>query len=372
MTRRFVAILIKEMREIWRDPYTLGMAIALPLIMLFLFSYSMNMDVENLPLAVYDQDQTRASRDYVAQLTTGDKFRLHSQVWSEAELKRLMDRNAVKVGLIIPPGFNQALQAGRPATVQTWLDGSFTPMAQVATGYLTAFNQVYSAKRIAALTGRTWRPAIVAEPRVWYNPGLKSVNFVVPGLYAVILLAFPPLLSALTVVREKERGSIQQIFVSPTRPAEFILGKLIPYAVIAFGEVLTILAVGLGWFRVPFKGDLILMLVASLIYVLGAVSIGLLISTLTKSQVTASLAALAATMMPALVFSGFFYPISNMPGVMQGFTHLFPARHFIAVSRSISLKGVGLDYLQTELALMLAYVLAVFTLASLLFKKKVG
>ncbi len=274
--------------------------------------------------------------------------------------------------MIIPPGFGEALEASRPATVQSWLDGSFTPNAVVATGYLTAFNQVYSAKRIAALTGRTWRPAIAAEPRVWYNPGLKSVNFVVPGLYAVILLAFPPLLSALTVVREKERGSIQQIFVSPTRPAEFILGKLVPYAVIAFGEVLTILAVGLGWFRVPFRGDLILMLVASLIYVFGAVSIGLLISTLTKSQVAASLAALAATMMPALVFSGFFYPIFNMPGVMQGFTHLFPARHFVSVSRSIGLKGVGLEYLWTELALMLAYVLAVFTLASLLFKKKVG
>jgi ABC-2 type transport system permease protein len=372
MARRFSAVLIKEMREIWRDPYTLGMAIALPLIMLFLVSYSMNMDVENLPLAVYDQDQTRASRDYVTQLTTSDKFRLHSQVWSEAELKRLMDRDAVKVGLIIPPGFNQTLQAGRPATVQTWLDGSFTPNAVVATGYLTAFNQVYSAKRIAALTGRTWRPAIAAEPRVWYNPGLRSVNFVVPGLYAVILLAFPPLLSALTVVREKERGSIQQIFVSPTRPAEFILGKLVPYAVIAFGEVLTILAVGLGWFRVPFRGNLVLMLVASLIYVFGAVSIGLLISTLTKNQVAASLAALAATMMPALVFSGFFYPIFNMPGVMQGFTHLFPARHFVTVSRSIGLKGVGLEYLWKELALMLAYVLAVFTLASLLFKKKVG
>lgn len=372
MTKRFIAVLVKETREIWRDPYTLGMAIILPLVMLFLFAYAMNLDVENLPLAVYDQDQTRASRDYVTQLTTSDKFHLHSQVWSQDDLKQLMDRNTVKVGLIIPPGFGEALQAGRPATVQTWLDGTFPPTAKVVMGYVTAFNQVYSARRVAAVAGQTFRPAIAVEPRAWYNPGLKSINFIVPGLYAVILLAFPPLLSALAVVREKERGSIQQIFVSPTRPAEFILGKLIPYAGLAFIEMLTIFGVGLAWFQVPFRGDLILLLVASLIYVLGAVSIGLLISTLTRSQVAASLAAIALTMMPSLIYSDFFYPIYNMPGVRQGVTHLWTARHFVAISRSVSLKGVGLENLWTELGLMLAYILAVFILASLRFKKKVG
>jgi ABC-2 type transport system permease protein len=372
MTRRFIAVLIKETREIWRDPYTLGMAIVLPLIMLFLFAYATNMDVEDLPLAVYDQDQTRASRDYVTQLTTSDQFHLHSQVWSEAELKRLMDRDAVKVGLIIPPGFGEALQASRPATVQTWVDGSFSPTAKVAIGYVTAFNQVYSARQVAALVGQTFKPAIVVEPRAWYNPDLKSINFIVPGLFAVILLAFPPLLSALAVVREKEQGSIQQIFVSPIRPAEFILGKLIPYGVLAFVEMLTIFVVGIGWFRVPFKGDVTLLLVASLIYVLGAVGIGLLVSTVTNSQVAASLAALVLTMMPALIFSGFFYPIFNMPSVMQGFTHLFPARYFVVIARSIGLKGVELETLWPQMGLMLAYVLVVFTLASLRFKKKVG
>ncbi len=372
MTRRFIAVLIKEVREIWRDPYTLSMAIALPLIFLFLFAYATNLDVGDLPLAVYDQDQTRASRDYVTQLTTGDQFHLHSQVWSEAELKRLMDRDAVQVGLIIPPGFGETLQAGRPAMVQTWLDGSFPPTAEVATGYVTAFNQVYSARQVAALTGQAFRPAIVVEPRVWYNPDLKSVNFVVPGLYAVILLAFPPLLSALTVVREKEQGSIQQIFVSPIRPAEFILGKLIPYGVIAFVEMLTIFVVGIGWFRVPFRGDLALLLVAALIYVLGAVGFGLLISTLTSSQLAASLAALVLTMMPALIFSGFFYPIFNMPSVVQRVTHLFPARYFVVIARGIGLKGVDLETLWPELRWMLAYTLVVFALASLRFKKKVG
>ncbi|MEE8391780.1 MAG: ABC transporter permease [Anaerolineae bacterium] len=372
MTRRFIAILIKETREIWRDPYTLGMAIVLPLVMLFLFAYATNLDVEDLPLAVYDQDQTQASRDYVTQLTTSDQFHLHSQVWSQDDLKQLMDRDAIKVGLIIPPGFGEALQASRPTMVQTWVDGSFPPTAKVAIGYLTAFNQVYSARRVAALAGQTFKPAIVVEPRAWYNPGLKSINFVVPGLYAVILLAFPPMLSALTVVREKERGSIQQIFISPIRPAEFILGKLIPYGVIAFIEMVIIFAVGIAWFRVPFKGDLTLLLVAALIYVLGAVGFGLLISTLTNSQVAASLAALVLTIMPAIIFSGFFYPISNMPSAMQGFTYLFPARYFIVIARSISLKGVGLETLWLELGSMLAYVLVVFTLASLRFKKKVG
>ena len=216
MTKRFVAVLIKETREIWRDPLTLGMAIVLPLIMLFLFAYATNMDVENLPLAVYDQDQTRASRDYVTQFTTGDQFYVHSRVWSEAELKRLMDSDAVEVGLIIPPGFGEALQAGRPAAVQTWVDGSFSPTANMAIGYVTAFNQVYSARLVAAWSGRTFKPAIVVEPRAWYNPDLKSVNFIVPGLFGVILLAFPPLLSALAVVREKEQGSSSRSLSPPS------------------------------------------------------------------------------------------------------------------------------------------------------------
>ncbi len=372
MTRRFLAVLVKEAREIWRDPYTLGMAFGLPLVLLLLFAYAINLDVKNVALAVYDQDQTAASRDYVTQFTTGDEFHVHEWVRSKDELEQLMDTDTVEVGLIIPPGFEETLKAGRPATVQTWLDGSFTPTANVAIGYVTAFNQVYSARQVAALTGQAFRPAIVVEPRVWYNPDLKSVNFVVPGLFAVILLAFTPLLSALAVVREKEQGSIQQIFVSPIRPSELILGKLIPYGVIAFLEMVIIFVVGIGLFRVPWKGSLLLLLVASLIYVFGAVSIGLLVSTVTNSQVAAMLAALVLTMMPALIFSGFMYPIFNMPQVMQWYTYLFPARHFVAISRSIVLKGGGLDVLWPQLGLMLAYVLAIFTVASLRFKKKLG
>jgi ABC-2 type transport system permease protein len=371
MSKRFVAVLIKETREIWRDPYTLGMAIGLPLIMLLLFAYATDLDVRNVPLAIYDQDRTPASREYVMQFTAGDKFQVHSWVQSYHELERLMDSDAVEIGLIIPPGFGEALEGGRPATVQTWVDGSFPPTANIAIGYVRAINQAYSARQVAALAGGVLEPAIIVEPRVWYNPGLKSINFVVPGLFAVILLAFPPLLSALAVVREKERGSVQQIFVSPTRPAELILGKLIPYGVIAFVEMLVILAMGIGWFRVPFAGSLPLLLAASLIYVLGAVSIGLLVSTVTKSQVAAMLAAIVLTMMPALIFSGFIYPIFNMPKIMQWYSYLFPARHFVGIARSIVLKGVGLDILWPQLGLMLAYVLAIFSIASLRFKKKV-
>jgi ABC-2 type transport system permease protein len=372
MSKRFVAVLIKETREIWRDPYTLGMAIFLPLAMLFLFAYATNFDVQDMPLAVYDQDGSAASRDYVMQLTAGDEFHLYSQVWSYAALERLMDSDAVEVGLIIPPGFGKALDSGRPATVQTWVDGSFPPTANVAIGYVAAFNQAYNARQVAARSGAAFRPAIAVESRVWYNPGLKSVNFIVPGLFAVILLSFPPLLSALAVVREKEQGSIQQIFVSPIRPAELILGKLIPYGVIAFLEMVIIFTVGIGWFRVPFEGSLALLVVASLIYVFGAVSIGLLISTLTASQVAAMLAAIVLTMMPALIFSGFIYPIFNMPRLMQWYTYLFPARHFVDIARSVALKGAGLGTLWPQVGLMLAYVLAIFGIASLRFKKKVG
>ncbi|MCZ7574390.1 MAG: ABC transporter permease [Ardenticatenaceae bacterium] len=372
MMRRFIAVLIKEAREIWRDPYTLGMAIVLPLIMLFLFAYATNLDVKDVSLAIYDQDRSRASRDYVTLLTIGDEFHVHAWVQSSDELEHLMDNDTVEVGLIIPPGFGEALAAGQPATVQTWVDGSFPPTANVAIGYVTAFNQVYSAREVAALLGQPVKPAIAVAPRVSYNPGLKSVNSVVPGLFAVILLAFPPLLSALSVVREKERGSIQQLFVSPIRPAELILGKLIPYGVIAFVEMAVIFVAGIGWFQVPFVGSLPFLLVTALIYVFGAVSIGLLVSTVTSSQAAAMIATIVLTMMPALIFSGFIYPIFNMPPVMQWYTNLFPARHFVTISRSIALKGVGLEHLWPHVGLLLAYVLAIFTMASLRFKKKVG
>jgi ABC-2 type transport system permease protein len=209
------------------------------------------------------------------------------------------------------------------------------------------------------------------DSRVWFNAALKSVNYIVPGLLGVILMAFPPLLTTLAVVREKETGSVQQIFVSPIRPYQFIAGKMIPYAVIAFMEMLMILAAGVWWFQIPFRGSLPLFLGATTLYVFCTVSLGLLISSVTRSQLVAMLLALLATLMPSFLFSGFLFPIFTMPAMLQMYTYLFPARYFIEIVRGIMMKGIGLEMLWPQFLMLVIYTATVFTATTLLFRKKV-
>jgi ABC-2 type transport system permease protein len=214
--------------------------------------------------------------------------------------------------------------------------------------------------------------AIKTEPRVRYNPELRSTNFIIPGLFAVILMAFPPMLTALAVVREKERGSIKQIFASPIAPWEFICGKLLPYTAIAFLEMLLLLEVSILWFKVGVRGSTPLLLLLSILYVVCTVGIGLLVSTLTKSQVVAVLLAIILTLMPAFLFSGFLFPIATMPDMFRYYTYLFPARYFNEIARGIVLKGVGLYHLWFSAALLLVYAAAVLTCAIMRFNKKIG
>lgn len=289
MFTRTLAILRKETREILRDPYTLGIALALPLIMLFLFAYGVNTDVKNIQMIVLDLDRTAASREYAQAFVNSGYFRFAGSVNDYDAIAEALGRDTADVALVIPPGFGAALSAGRAAQAQTLLDGSYTPFAQVTMSYVNAINAAYSGRVLAEFvesrTGQTLDQsiAVTVNARVRYNPALKSVNSIVPGLFGVILMAFPPLLSALAIVREKERGSIQQVFVSPIRPVELVLGKLIPYGAIAFIEMLFVLAGGVFWFGVPFRGSLPLFLAASVLYVLCTVGIGLLVSTLTRT-----------------------------------------------------------------------------------------
>ncbi len=378
MNSRVFSVLRKETREILRDPYTLGIALGLPLVMLFLFAYGVNTDVRNIGLAVLDFDQTAASRDYVNAFTNSGYFRLVEEVTSYNQIGDLLDRSATDAALVIPLGFERRLSAGGQADVQTILDGSYTPFAQVAQSYAESINADYNRRLLAnyveARTGQSldrW-VALGVESRVLYNPDLKSVNSIVPGLFGVILMAFPPLLSALAIVREKERGSIQQVFISPIRPVELILGKLIPYGVIAFVDMINVLAVGIFWFDVPFRGSLLLFLVDSLLYVLCTVGLGLLVSTLVRTQVSAMLLALVLTIMPSMLFSGFIFPIHTMPTPMQVYANAFPTRYFIDLSRAIALKGQGLADALPALAFMAVYAAVIIAISALRFKKRIG
>jgi ABC-2 type transport system permease protein len=363
------AVAGKELREIRRDPITVWVALVLPLVMLYLFGSALSLDVHDAPLAVYDLDRSTESRALVRAFTNSGYFRQVAEIGREQEIERLLDRSRVRLVLVIPPDFSAELTRGGRATVQTLLDGSYSATAMVIAGYAEAIVGSYQApQRRADLA----MPVLALEMRVWFNPALRSADYIVPGLFAVILMAFPPLLTALAVVREKETGSIQQIFVSPIRPWQLIAGKMIPYASIAFLQMVMILVAGLWWFELPFRGSIPLLLGASAIYVLCTVGIGLLISTVTRSQLVAMLLALVITLMPAFLFSGFLFPIFTMPDMMQVYTYLFPARYFIEISRGVAMKGVGIEVLWPQLLVLTGYTVLVFWAATVRFPKKVA
>ena len=378
MNSPLFSVLRKETREILRDPYTLSIALVLPLVMLFLFAYGVNTDVRNIQLAVMDFDQTSSSRDYIQAFFNSGYFDSAGIVQNYEQAGDMLDRDTVDAVLVILPGFARTLSNGGQTQIQTLLDGSYTPSAQVAESYIEAINAAYNGKIVSnyleSRSGQSLDQYIPlrVQSRVLYNPGLKSVNVIVPGLFGVILMALPPLLSALAIVREKERGSIQQVFVSPIRPLELIIGKLIPYAVIAFLEMLIVFAGGILWFGVPFRGSILLFVAASILYVLCTVGIGLLISTLTKSQVTAGLLAIVLTIMPSMLFSGFIFPVHTMPTPMQAYANIFPARYFIDISRALALKGEGLASVAPAMVFMAVYATVLILFSALRFKKRIG
>lgn len=369
------ALVRKETIEIRRDPITLGVAVFLPFVMLFIFGYGISMDVQDVPIAVYDQDRTQDSERLVEAFVQSGYFRLHRNLWSPREVSESLDRGEATVVIVIPPEFARTLGAGREAAVQMLIDGSFSATALIVSNYLTAVVDRYSAElaqqRLAAAGLRAPDP-LRLEARVWYNAPMKSVNYIVPGLFAVLLMAFPPMLTALAIVRERERGTIEQIYVSPVRPAMFLLGKIIPYGAISFVEMLLVLAVGTFWFDIPFRGSLALLLATSLLYVFVTVGLGVGVSMVARTQVAAVFLSLVGTLMPSFLFSGFLFPIASMPYLLQLYTYAFPTRYFNDISRDLFLKGVGLEYLWGNVALLALYAIVLFAAASLTLRKKVA
>lgn len=371
MTSATAIVVWKEFREIRRDPVTLWIAAVLPLILLYLFASALSLDVKDAPFAVYDQDRSAASRALADHFVHSGYFRRIRTLQSAGEIEGILDQGRARMVLVIPPEFSRRLATGEPAQVQALIDGSYSATAMVVADYTEAIIESYAFAQAARFNGAP-RMSIEVVNRVWFNASLESVNSIVPGLFAVILMAFPPLLTALAVVREKESGSVQQIYVSPIKPYQFIAGKAIPYAIIAFVQMLMILAAGVAWFRVPFVGSVPLFLAATALYVLCTVGLGLLISSLTRSQLVALLLAFVVTVMPSFLFSGFLFPIFTMPEMMQMYTYLFPARHFVEISRGIAMKGQVFDDLWPLIAALAAYTVVVFMVTVWLFRKKVA
>ena len=360
---RVLAVVEKESREILRDPVTLAIALLMPLVMLFLFGYAISLDIDDVPLGVLDQDRSVASRELVDRFTASGYFRLADGYAAPWEMEKSLQTGATRLALVIPPRFGEALDRGDAAPIQVIVDGTYSVTANLVAAYSQA---------IVAGFRSTAVPRIRVETRAWYNPALRSATYVVPGLFGAILMAFPPLLTALAITREKETGSIQQIFASPLTPAEFLAGKLVPYGLIAFVQILMVMALGFLWFDVPLRGSLGLLLGTGLVYVFCTVGIGLLVSTVTSSQLVAMLLALIVTLMPSFLFSGVLFPIFTMPYLLQLYTRVFPARYFVDLSRGVVLKGAGLPELWLSIAILTAYTFAVFALAAWRFRKKVA
>jgi ABC-2 type transport system permease protein len=369
-------IMKKEFIEIWRDTRSLVFVLAMPVVMLFLYGYGISSDVKRVPLVVYDRDGTAAARELIRRFTSTDYFTVVAEAANLRELRRSIDTGQAKVGLLIPEDFSRNMGAGRPAPIQFVVDGSDSNTASIAIGNIAAIS------RGLELSPRDLRPDALIPLRselsppvelrtwVWYNPELRSSNFLIPGLTAVILMMLAALLTSLTVAREWERGTMEGLIASPLHPHELMVGKILPYVVIGLVDVLFILLLAVFWFRVPLRGSLTLLMVSSTIFLLGALGIGLFFSAATKNQQVAFQLSILATMLPALLLSGFFYPIDNMPPVLQAVTAIVPARYFLVVIRGIFLKGVGVWVLWKELLFLSAFAVLMLVVSSAKFQKR--
>ncbi|HUF29885.1 MAG TPA: ABC transporter permease [Gemmatimonadaceae bacterium] len=364
---RLLAIARKEWIQVRRDRRSLYLAFGLPLLLLIFFGYAINWDIEDLPLAVLDRDHTAESRALVDAFTASGLFTVVDRPAREAEVEAGLVSGAVRAALVVPPGFARDAAAG-DARVQLLLDGADANTATVALGYADAIVARYGARLAGS---RTSAPPIDPQARVWYNPTLESKNMIVPALIAVIMSVIAALLTALTIAREWERGTMEQLAASPVSRVEVVLGKLLPYLAIGLVDVAAAVAAGLLVFQAPLRGDVFLLGVLTILFLAGALGFGIFISAAVKSQVLATQMGLIATYLPSLLLSGFLFDIASMPLPLQGVTLLVPARYFVTVTRGIFLKGVGLEALWPQALMMIAFATLGLALAVRAFKKEI-
>ncbi len=366
-------IVKKEFRQIGRDKRTLGVMLLVPAFLLILYGYALDFDVKNLAMAVYDQERSAASRTFAATFFHSEYFEHVYSVMEESEIQGLIDRGDAVVVLVIPTFFSMSLAKGEDVKVQLFVDGSNSNTAMTALGYIRAITHDYSNKRILRRMERRGLTIsldpIDLRPRVWYNPELKTAMFLVPGLIGVILMITTVVSTALSVAREKERGTMEQIMVSPIRPVELIVGKIIPYFLISFVAAILMLLVGRVLFGVTIAGNPLLLGLSLAVFLLGSLGLGLLVSTISHSQQVAFSVSVLITMLPSFVLSGFVFPISSMPIAVQAATYLVSARYFLVALRGIILKGAGLGAYWDQLLILALYAFVVMFFATLRLRK---
>ena len=371
---RLASLVRKEFIQIARDPRTLYIVIAIPVVQMFLLGYTATTDVRNVPLAVLDQSRSPASRSLLDAYRAADYFRLAFDVDSEDELRRLIDDGEARAGLVIPPDFSERLLAGETARLAFVLDGSDPNVASTSLAASQLIGQSYSTgitfDRIERRgLGSAVQPALEVRPQVWYNPDLVSAYFMVPALIGMILQLITSMLTATAIVRERERGTIEQLIVTPIRSSELIVGKITPYVLIAFLDTIEVLVVGTLWFKVPIRGSLGLLLGLSGIFLVSSLGIGLVISTIARSQQEAMMITWF-TLLPTVFLSGFFFPLAAMPAALQAVSLVIPLRYYLIIIRSVLLKGVGVSSLGPEIAALALFGIVTMAVAALRFRKR--
>jgi len=373
MWERLRNMLIKEFLQVLRDPKMRGVIFVMPLLQVMVFGYAVTTDVRNVPVAVLDFDQSVASRELLSRFSASGYFRFVSQTRSVNDAIHLLDKESVGAILRIDQGFGEDLRAGRTAKLQVIADGTDSNTAGIVLGYTGRIAGEFSAKvllaRFSRLRGGGPLPGTVElTSRAWFNENLESRNFYVPGVIAIIVMLVTLMLTSMAIVREKEIGTIEQLLVSPITPAEFILGKTLPFALIGYADVLLVAALGVFWFEVPIRGSLPLLLAATTFYLMTTLGIGLFISTVSRAQQQAMMSVFFFYF-PAVLLSGFMFPIANMPPLVQYLTYVNPLRYFLVILRGIFLKGAGAATLWPPMAALLAMGLLTLLITTRRFRK---
>ena len=371
---RIFAITRKEFIHIIRDPRSLAMAIAMPILLIFLFGSSLSLDVDNVPLVIWDQSGTSDNREFTGRFTASRYFALTGYVTSYAEIEEAIDKREAILALVVPRDFSRKLESGRAADAQLIVDGSDANTATIAIGYAQMVTDGYtSSLMIQTARQRGVKTAAIpleAKPRVWFNQNMQAKNYIIPGLIAVIMMVIAALLTSLTIAREWENGTMEQLISTPLTSSELITGKLTPYFLIGMLDVLLAVMMGQYIFEVPLRGNVSLVFGMAAIFLPGALTMGLLISIMTRSQLLASQLAMVLTFLPSFLLSGFMYSIANMPLPIQGLTYLVPSRFFVAILKDIYLKGAGMAIIKIEAGILVLFAVVLIVVANVKLKKR--
>lgn len=371
---RLAHFIRKELWQLLHDRRMLGVAILAPVIQLIILGYVASTDVKNVATAVLDQDNSAYSRDYLNSYRNSGYFDLKYRVKNDREIAALLDGGEAKLALKIPVDFGRRIVRGEPVDVQAIIDGVNSSSATIIAGYVEQINYRNAGVLLEQRLTQAGLPADVftlidLKPRIWYNPEMKSVNFMVPAIFSLVLMIISMLLTSFSIVKEKEKGTLEQLLVTPLRPTELILGKLLPFSIVALIDIVLVYLVARWWFRVPMQGSTLLLFGLGGIFLLTGLGLGVFISIVSANQRQAMMAALFV-MIPSIILSGFIFPIANMPGPIQLVTYFIPARYFLEIVRGLFLKGVGIEYLWLNVLALLAFGVALLTASVLEFRRQ--